>query len=221
MSIFLILKYVHILLFVFWLGTDMGTYYSSKFVVNTKLSTPQRATALQILLGCDLGPRIAMPLIMPTGVHMASLIGLIKISSTALIAFWVFSLLWLVLVLTLHFSKNEAQKKKLKTLDFWLRPIIVVIVGAIAIYSLAQPTYILAPYLSYKLLIVCALILFGLGIRYHLAKFTPAFIKLMQGDESDAVNTTLKKSMDACLPYVYGIWIGTSLAAALGLHLLG
>ena len=61
MNAFLILKYFHILLFVFWLGTDMGTYYSSKFVINPKLSAPQRATALQILLGCDLGPRIAMP----------------------------------------------------------------------------------------------------------------------------------------------------------------
>lgn len=220
MTLFLVLKYFHILLFVFWLGTDMGTYYSSKFVINPKLSAPQRATALQILLGCDLGPRIAMPLIIPTGIHMGSLLGLVKIGSVGLVVLWLAGLLWLALVLRVHFSKNESQKKKLKKIDFWIRPIIVIAVSAVAIYSLFQPTYILAAYLSWKLLIVCALILFGLGIRYHLGKFTPAFIALMSGDESDEINATMKRSMDNCLPYVYGIWIGLLLNGALGVHLI-
>ncbi len=220
MSLFLILKYLHILLFVFWLGTDMGTYYSSKFVVNPKLSPPQRATALQILLGCDLGPRIAMPLIMPTGIHLGSLMGLVKISPLGLGILWGAGLLWLILVLKVHFNKNEIQKKKLKKVDFWLRPIIVLFVSGVAIYSLVNPSYITASWISYKLLVVCGLILCGLGIRYHLAKFTPAFMNLMSGDESDDTNNALKKTMDDCLPYVYGIWIGLLVNAAWGVHLI-
>ncbi|WP_394972662.1 hypothetical protein [uncultured Croceitalea sp.] len=221
MNWFLFLKLFHILLFVFWLGTDMGTFYSSKFVINPKLSAPQRATALQILLGCDLGPRIAMPLITPTGIHMAFMIGLVKISDLGLMALWGFSLLWLTLVLALHFSKNETQKKKLKAIDYWSRIVIVIAIGSFAIYSLMNPTIILAPYLNYKLLIVCALILFGLGIRYHLSRFTPAFINLMQSKDIDNANAIMTKRMGNCMPYVYGIWIGTTLNAALGLHLIG
>ena len=221
MNWFLFLKLFHILLFVFWLGTDMGTFYSSRFVINPKLSAPQRATALQILLGCDLGPRIAMPLITPTGIHMASMVGLVKISGLGLMALWGFSLLWLALVLTLHFSKNESKKKKLKAIDYWSRIVIVIAMGSFAIYSMMNPTIILAPYLNYKLLVVCALILFGLGIRYHLSKFTPAFINLMQGKDIDNANVIMTKRMSNCMPYVYGIWIGTTLNAALGLHLIG
>lgn len=220
MTFFLILKYVHILLFVFWLGTDMGTYYASKFVINPNLSAPQRSTALQILLGCDLGPRIAMPLIMPTGLHMGALLGLVSVTTSTLIAIWVLGILWLILVLAVHFGKDENRKKKLKNIDLWIRPFIVLSVSAIAIYSLFDNRYLAVPYLSYKLLIVCALILFGVGIRYQLSRFTPAFINLMQGKEIDESNAIMKKRMDACLPYVYGIWAGLLINGALGLHLI-
>lgn len=220
MSTFLILKYFHILLFVFWLGTDMGTYYSSRFVINPKLTGPQRATALQILLGCDLGPRIAMPLIMPTGVHMASLMGVIKINDAVLGLIWLAGVLWLTLVLAVHFGKNERRKAKLSNVDFWIRPVIVILVSAISIYSLFVPTFILLPYLAWKLLIVCGLILCGLGIRYHLGIFKPAFKNMMMGEDLENANRIISKKMADCLPYVYGIWIGLLVNAALGVHVI-
>ncbi len=220
MSIFLFLKLFHVLLFVFWLGTDMGTFYASRFVINPKLSGPQRSTALQILLGCDLGPRIAMTLIIPTGIHMASILGVVEIGNTGVAAIWATGLLWLTLVLIVHFSKNEVHKKKLKNVDFWIRPMLVLLIASIAIYSFFEPTYTMAPFIVYKLLILCGLILCGLGIRYHLARFTPAFIDMMSGKNIEAANAIMKKRMDMCMPYVYGIWIGTILSAALGLHLI-
>ena len=221
MNWFLILKFLHILLFVFWLGTDMGTYYSSRFVINPNLSGPQRATALQILLGCDLGPRIAMPLIMPTGIHMGFYLGLVKIDSAGVLIVWLLGLLWLTLVLALHFSKNESLKGKLTKLDFWVRPFIVSLVGGLAVYNLIHPTHIVADYINWKLLAVCALILCGLGIRYHLNIFKPAFRQMMMGENLEEANHVIKKKMDDCLPYVYGIWIGLLVSAALGLHLIG
>lgn len=220
MNLFLFLKFLHVILFAFWLGMDMGTYYSSRFVIDPKQSPGQRATALKILLGCDMGPKIAMPLIMPTGIHMASLMGLIKIGPQGIILIWLTGILWLFLVLAIHFGKNPNRKEKLEKFDFWLRPIVVVLVAALAIYSFFQPNIIIAPYLSWKLLIVCALILCGLGIRYHLAKFKPAFVDLVTDNVKENTNSIIKRRMDNCLPYVYGIWIGVLLNAALGLHLI-
>lgn len=219
MTVFLFLKYLHIMLFAFWLGTDMGTFYSSRFVVDPNLTPGQRSTALQILLGCDMGPKIAMPLIMPTGIHMASIMGLFKIGTAGTIAIWIAGFLWLGIVLAIHFGKNQERKHQLEKIDFWLRPVIVLVVGAFAVYSLFEPTYIVASYLSWKLLVVCGLILCGLGIRHHLAKFKPAFVDLITGKEKEDTNAVIRRSMDNCMPYVYGIWIGVSLNAALGLHL--
>lgn len=199
----------------------MGTYYSSKFVVDTKLTPAQRATAMNILLGCDLGPRVAMPLVTPTGLHMASLMGIANLSHGVLTGIWAISILWLVLVLGAHFSKNDQLKKKLKSIDFWLRPLLVLVIGVVAIYNLMHPTHLVAPFLNYKLLVLCGLILCGLGIRTQLSKFTPAFINLVTGNETPEVNAIMKRRMNNCLPYVYGIWVGTIACAALGLHLIG
>lgn len=199
----------------------MGTYYSSKFVVDTKLTPAQRATAMNILLGCDLGPRVAMPLVTPTGLHMASIMGIATLSNGVLTGIWAISILWLVLILGAHFSKNDQLKKKLKSIDFWLRPLLVLVIGVVAIYNLMHPTHLVAPFLNYKLLVLCGLILCGLGIRTQLSKFTPAFINLVTGNETPEVNAIMKRRMNNCLPYVYGIWVGTIACAALGLHLIG
>ena len=50
-------KYIHILLFVYWLGGDAGVFYSSTFVVNNKLSRDSRLTAFKIFLNLDMLPR--------------------------------------------------------------------------------------------------------------------------------------------------------------------
>ena len=41
------------------------------------------------------------------------------------------------------------------------------------------------------------------------------------GENLEEANHVIKKKMDDCLPYVYGIWIGLLVSAALGLHLIG
>ena len=41
---------IHVLLFVYWLGGDLGVFYSSKFVVRPDISPEARAIAAKIML---------------------------------------------------------------------------------------------------------------------------------------------------------------------------
>ena len=52
-----LVKYLHILLFVYWLGGDAGVFYSSKLVTNTSLSREARLTAFKIFINLDMLPR--------------------------------------------------------------------------------------------------------------------------------------------------------------------
>ena len=54
-----------------------------------------------------------------------------------------------------------------------------------------------------------------------LAPFVPAFANLMSAGPSDDVNNTMERSISRCRPWVWCIWGGLFLNAALGLHLLG
>ncbi|MFQ5635893.1 MAG: hypothetical protein ACE5G3_11270, partial [Gammaproteobacteria bacterium] len=60
MSFYDLLIIFHLLLFVYWLGGDMGVFYSSGMVIDSKLSNPARVIAAKIMITLDFVPRICM-----------------------------------------------------------------------------------------------------------------------------------------------------------------
>ena len=62
---------------------DLGTYFASNQVINRDLSPEARRTALKIMLACDMGPKLAMPLIFTLGVHLADLLNAIALPAGA------------------------------------------------------------------------------------------------------------------------------------------
>ena len=97
MNEYLALKFLHLLLFVYWLGGDLGTFYGSRFVVDAKLSPAARATAARIMIGVDMAPRICMPLILPFGVQMAAMQGWLLVPGIVVVAIWLLCAGWLAI----------------------------------------------------------------------------------------------------------------------------
>ena len=58
---------VHLLLFAYWLGGDIGVFYSSGFATNQKLSREARQIAGKIMLNLDLIPRLCLSLMLTVG----------------------------------------------------------------------------------------------------------------------------------------------------------
>jgi hypothetical protein len=52
-------QYLHILLFVYWLGADLGVFLAARYVARTDLSLDERLRFLDLLLKIDMGPRSA------------------------------------------------------------------------------------------------------------------------------------------------------------------
>ena len=67
MSFYDLLIIFHLLLFVYWLGGDMGVFYSSGMVIDPKLSNSARVTAAKIMIDLDFVPRICMTLTLTVG----------------------------------------------------------------------------------------------------------------------------------------------------------
>ncbi|KKL67975.1 hypothetical protein LCGC14_2129660, partial [marine sediment metagenome] len=109
---YLLFKYAHVIAFVYWLGGDLGTFFGSKYVAKPELSPQTRAIALKIMLACDQGPKIAMPLIFPFGLQMASQLGVVNISASLLIAIWLIAAVWVVNVRYMYTTDNQAAKAK-------------------------------------------------------------------------------------------------------------
>ncbi|MGI9233420.1 MAG: hypothetical protein ACR2RD_07295 [Woeseiaceae bacterium] len=220
MNDFLIMKLLHVVGFAYWLGGDLGVFYSSFFVANDKLSTNVRVTTAKILFALDQAPRICMTMMLPLGIHLTWQMGIFRFSATTMTLIWLAAFAWLGMVVTLHVAAQSKGKAMLTVFDFWFRLLLssgLIIVGALAQFSdlLMMPHWV-----AIKLMIFGGLIGCGLFVRIRLRPFGPAFANMARGEASDADNAAIRKSLGGTKPFVISIWIGLVASTALGLHLI-
>ncbi len=220
MTLLLALKLSHLLLFVYWLGADLGTFYAARFVANEKLAPDARATAAKIMLGIDLTPRVCMPLTLATGVHLAWLIGALPVAGLWVAVSWLVCLNWLAMVLVLHHGGAAAWAVRLAAFDFRFRVLLVALLLAWTVSALAGEGPVTAPWLSVKIACYALTIVCGLMIRVHLRPFGPAFGALMRGGATAEVNAAIAGSIARCVPFVWAIWGLLVVCAAAGLRVL-
>ncbi len=209
---------LHLVLFVFWLGGDLGVFWSSRFVLKPELTPAARATALKIMSGLDLGPKICLVLFLPSGVTLMALDphGAGFLNGWLLAATWLGAAGWLWLTIKSHHHPITWVRRA----DWAIRITAIAVLGAASVYTLVadrpfgvetNPKWLGGKVLLYTVAIAC-----GLGIRLTLRPFGPAFGALMTTGSTPEIERTLKRSIDGCLPYVWGIWLSVLGAAALG-----
>lgn len=216
---------LHLVLFVFWLGGDLGVFYSSRYVLRPDLTPAARATALSVMSGLDLGPKICLVLFLPSGVtlmaldpHGAELFGAPAFGAWQVVLVWLFALGWLAATIADH--RTHGRFPWVRRADWTIRIGLVAALAAVAAYTLfAERPFGVATdprWLGGKVALYTAAIACGLGIRLTLRPFGPAFGALMGGGSTPEVERALRRSVDGCLPYVFGIWTAVLGAAALG-----
>lgn len=210
-----LLKLGHLLCLVYWLGADLGVFYSSYFVADEKLSPETRVSMAKLLFALDQGPRMCMPLMLGSGVHLGWRLGMLPMSGVLVAATWLVCLGWLAMVVTLHVRGTAA--KGLTTFDYVFRVAVVAGLGGYSINALVTGS--LLDWLAIKLLVFALLVLSGLLVRRRLKPFGPAFAAVAKGRANDADNAAIRSSLAGTRPFVIAIWIGLLINTALGLHI--
>lgn len=219
MSLYDLLIIFHLLLFVYWLGGDMGVFYSSGMVVDPKLSNSARSTAAKIMVDLDFVPRICMTLMLTVGGLLVGYNG-IEHPLWQKIGFLALGPGWLAMVLYLHFAHGTPLSKVVTKIDFWFRwalVIYLVIATSVSFYigRLAE-----APWVGAKLLVFAALVFCGLMIRVYIPGYIAGIMALRshvdQPSLSDEMNTTMSRSLAQCRPFVLAIWAGLLIECYLG-----
>jgi hypothetical protein len=210
-----LLLFLHILLFVYWLGGDVGVFYSSTFVTDTSLSREARLTAFKIFINLDMLPRYCLALMLTVGGALAHYIGYEhpQWQLTAIIAL---GPLWVWVVHTIHAKEGTEFGRTLATWDRRFRVfMIVAIVASVAYHWVTGP---LRPYpwLAAKLLIFAALIFCGFMIRRNIPPFIEGFRTLAASGATPESDRKMTEGMAACRPYVLLIWAGVAISARLG-----
>ena len=206
---------VHLLLFVYWLGGDMGVYYSSGFVIDPKVSIPGRLMAAKIMVNLDLVPRICMTLMLTVRGILASYEGLEHPD-------WQWPLIialapfWLGMVLFIPWKEGTPQAKAVTRVDFWFRWLVVISIVVSVTYAWYTGRLDPAPWVGAKLLIFAAMVFSGLMIRVYIGPYIHGIHALAKGSINDAENAGMAKSLAQCRVFVYAIWVGLFLEMGFG-----
>jgi len=209
-----VLGLLHLLVFAYWLGGDLGAFYASRFLVLPGIAPGQRIWAAKIVGDVDMAPRSALILALPTGLALAVSKNWIALSFPILAAVTLLSLIWLWLVWHLHHADAPASSI-LRRIDIAARWILLFGLIAWALAGLSGHAA-LPFFIELKLLLLAGCLALGLFIRRVLTPLGPALAGL-SGPNSNAAEASLAATLNRARPLVAAIWALLLLAALLGL----
>ena len=205
---------LHVLVFVYWLGGDLGAFYTSHFLTRADVSSDRRLMAAKIVGDVDMAPRTALILALPTGLMLAESKGWMALGWPITVAIVLASLIWLALAWKLHLA-HDTPPAWIKTIDTLVR--YGLILALVASSGLAFASMIELPlFIALKLLALAGCIALGLYIRVVLKPLGPALMGLA-GPTASAAEANLADTLNRARPLVMGIWALLLIAAFLGL----
>lgn len=74
-SLYMVLKWAHIVAMVYWLGGEWGVFQTSYNVTNPKLTLEERKRHLETAYRIDILARTGIILLFPLGFHMGYMLG--------------------------------------------------------------------------------------------------------------------------------------------------
>ena len=205
---------LHVLVFVYWLGGDLGAFYTSRFLIRPDVSADRRLMAAKIVGDVDMAPRTALILTLPTGLLLAQSKGWITLGWPIISLVVIATLAWLALAWHLHL-KHGGAPEVMRRADLGIRWSLVIVLSGWAISALAGTTD-LPFFLALKLVLFVGCILLGLFIRGVLKPLGPALMGL-SGPNAAVAEQDLANTLNRARPLVTGIWALLIIAAFLGL----
>ncbi|KCZ53339.1 hypothetical protein HY29_03720 [Hyphomonas beringensis] len=205
---------LHVLVFVYWLGGDLGAFYTSRFLTAPNISPEKRLMAAKIVNDVDMAPRTALILALPTGYMLAVSSGWLAAPIWTAWLGIIAGVAWLAIAWHLHLSHGNAPKLLVR-IDLVIR---WALCSALIFSGLAGLAGMLGmpQFIAIKLILLAAAILMGLLIRVVLKPLGTALGNL-SGPSSDKAERDVAAVLTKAKPLVMAIWFFIILAAFTGL----
>ena len=214
-----ILKWLHIISMVYWLGGEGGIFNTSSHVVNRNLSMDERMRHMNTAYLIDLPARTGIILLMPIGLHMGHHWGVQPFGGHYLTAMWLFVLAWLGICWAAFYYRETDRGIFLTMLDEKVRYLLIPLMLGSSISSLLGygpfEAGEMQKWFSIKLGIFALLLVIGLILRFIMREWTTLFRILAEGPNTEAENR-LEKSLSLGRTLAYFYWIGIATVAFFG-----
>jgi hypothetical protein len=209
-------KLLHVLVFVYWLGGDVGAFYASFVVTDARRTAGERAVALKLLSAIDLAPAVAIVLAFPSGLWLAAVSGWLPVSASSVVAAGIVGVIWLYFAVSVQLGVAR-HRALLQRVDGAIRVAVVIGLIVVAVQGLVRGRAGVPLFIAIKCVILATCIILGLAIRRELGPFAVAFDELLRTAGTPSVNEALRSSMTRARCLVLAIWLCLVAAAAIGI----
>ena len=215
-----VLRWLHILAMVYWLGGEWGVFQTSYNVINRKLPMDERRRHMETAYRIDILARTGIILMLPLGLHMGSIWGIHGYGGIWLVVMWIVFAAWLTLTWGAFVTRETDAGIRLTKIDEAIRFVVIPLLLIASIGSMlgygpfrAEPG---VAWFSAKMLIYALLLVIGLQLRFVMREWTVLFRRLAMEGDSPQVEATLDKSISFARKLAYIYWIGIATVAFLG-----
>ena len=143
MTTLAVLKWLHIVAMVYWLGGEWGVFQTSYNVVNRKLPMDERRRHMETAYRIDILARTGILLLFPLGWHMGYYWGVQPYGGMAITGMWAVFGLWLALCWAAFIKRETDAGLKLTVWDERIRYVVIpamLIAGSVPCWVTARST---------------------------------------------------------------------------------
>ena len=200
-------KFLHVLMFVFWVGTDMGVMLGARKSTDSRLALEARLTLVKLALLIELLPRTMWAMALPFGVMLSRQLDLLEISDAGVAGVWAFTLVWVAIsVGGAHYSEKPIGQE-LARINRWIVGVLGISLTAVGAWSYFGHGPFETPWLAAKVGLYGVINLTVLGIEASFVPVGPAFGRLFAEGSTPDVEAAISRGMQTTMFWVYASYI--------------
>lgn len=216
MGIYEFLVFIHLLLFVFWLGADLGVAILGEHFRRPTYAMGERLVILKMLVTTDMGPRTAWALMVPITISMLGAGGYWAVPVWGLALAWIIGGYWLWLVWRGHALGQDPKAIPLKIQEFWLKIALSIFYLALGAISLTQNAPLEPDWLASKALLFGVIFAAAIMIDVVFKPLGPALGNLIEKGSSDETEAPVMAIMNKTRIWVWIVYALLLVTAFLG-----
>ena len=207
-SLYQMLVFFHLLLFVLWLGADVGVFMLGQhFRKREKWSLPQRLALLQLLVNVDMVPRSAWALMVPLTLTMVDAGGWWDLPIWAIGLAWIIGAIWLWLVWDAHIHDQTERAKRDNRIESVLKIGLTIFYLGLGIISLVEGAPLAPTWLATKAVMFGLIFAAAIMIDVAFKPVGPLLGKLIKEGSSDETEIPLRRTMDRTRVWVWVVYL--------------
>jgi hypothetical protein len=215
-----VLRWLHILCMVYWLGGEWGVFQTSYNVVNLKLSLEERRRHMETAYRIDILARTGIVLLLPLGLHMGKLYGFVPaLEGNAIWWMWAVFAAWLAMTWTAFLRRETDIGIAVTMWEERLRYPLIAGLVIVAVLAFQGTGPIETPrgvwWYPTKMILYAWALCIGLFLRLVMRRWTTRFRKLAMGPDA-AEEAALQREIAQARIAAYIYWITISGICFLG-----